>query len=183
MITVQVQFIYYFFASIIMHWPLEKKHHDKCLWHLPEICPSPDTARNLKDSDATQYSAKDRKWYIYVETEHTYDIYILLTYQIFVFAHISRIEEEYHITEKDQTKNSLQCFCLLKRFSTRVSKHLSMEEKKAKNLRGSNEQKVYISLHEFKVVDGRLVAQKSHHITCKSWKKGQQTKIHWDKRR
>ena len=93
---------------------------------------------------------------------------ILLTYQIFVFAHISRIEEEYHITEKDQTKNSLQCFCLLKRFSTRVSKHLSMEEKKAKNLRGSNEQKVYISLHEFKVVDGRLVAQKSHHITCKS---------------
>ena len=46
-----------------------------------------------------------------------------------------------------------------------------MEEKKAKNLRGSNEQKVYISLHEFKVVDGRLVAQKSHHITCKSWKK------------
>ena len=68
----------------------------------------------------------------YVETEHTYDIYILLTYQIFVFAHISRIEEEYHITGKDQTKNSLQCFCLLKRFSTRVSKHLSMEEKRPK---------------------------------------------------
>ena len=84
----------------------------------------------------------------------------MLTYQIFVFAHISRIEEEYHITGKDQTK----FFCLLKRFSTQIDKN--GKGKGAQNLRGSNEQKVSISLHEFKVVDGRLVAQKSHHITC-----------------
>ena len=98
----------------------------------------------------------------------------MLTYQIFVFAHISRIEEEYHITGKDQTK----FFCLLKRFSTQIDKN--GKGKGAQNLRGSNEQKVSISLHEFKVVDGRLVAQKSHHITCneKVGKKGQQTKIH-----
>ena len=84
----------------------------------------------------------------------------MLTYQIFVFAHISRIEEEYHITGKDQTN----FFCLLKRFSTQIDKN--GKGKGAQNLRGSNEQKVSISLHEFKVVDGRLVAQKSHHITC-----------------
>ena len=65
----------------------------------------------------------------YVETEHTYDISILLTYQIFVFAHISRIEEEYHITGKDQTKNSLQCFCLLKRFSTSLKAFVNGRKK------------------------------------------------------
>ena len=52
---------------------------------------------------------------------------ILLTYQIFVFAHISRIEEEYHITAKDQTKNGFIC---LKDFL--LSNHLSMEENEKK---------------------------------------------------
>ena len=74
------------------------------------------------------------------------------------------------LLKKIKQKIPFNAFVCLKDF-LQVSKHLSMEEKKAKNLRGSNEQKVYISLHEFKVVDGRLVAQKSHQITCKSWKK------------
>ena len=34
-------------------------------------------------------------------------------------------------------------------------------------LRGPNEQKVAISLHQFEVIHGALVAQKSDHISCK----------------
>ena len=34
-------------------------------------------------------------------------------------------------------------------------------------LRSPNEQKVAVSLHQFEVIHGALVAQKSDHISCK----------------
>ena len=74
-----------------------------------------------------------------------------------------------HYCKRSNKKILFNAFVCLKDFL--LSNHMSMKKIRKRNLRGSNEQKVYISLHEFKVVDGRLVAQKSHHITCKSWKK------------
>lgn len=59
-------------------------------------------------------------------------------------------------------------------------------------LRGPNEQKVAISLHQFEVIHGALVAQKSDHISCKIKVKVHEkkkvyfstmTKINWDKLR